>query len=92
MPRRSPVRSQVRSKNGRLPTYGDPAANDNPTLDDPVVRRAATDALGNLMGSIIVVDPETGRVLTIVNQRTAFEDGYQPCSAFKPAVALAALQ
>jgi cell division protein FtsI/penicillin-binding protein 2 len=37
------------------------------------------------------VDPSNGRILTIVNQKLAFES-YQPCSTFKPAIALAALE
>jgi cell division protein FtsI/penicillin-binding protein 2 len=38
-----------------------------------------------------VVNPENGQILSIVNQKLALESGYQPCSSFKPAVALAAL-
>jgi len=60
--------------------------------EDPVIRRAAVEALGKLPGSIVVVDPNSGRVLTIVNQNLALSSGYQPCSTFKPAVALAALE
>jgi cell division protein FtsI/penicillin-binding protein 2 len=41
---------------------------------------------------MVVVDPGSGRVLTVVNQQLAFGNGYQPCSTFKPAVALAALE
>ena len=76
----------------RLSSYGNPAAGDDLSRDDPVVRTAAVKALGNIMGSVIVVDPNSGRILTVVNQKLAFEDGYQPCSTFKPAVALAALE
>lgn len=76
----------------RLSSYGDPAAGDDLSRDDPVVRAAAVEALGNVMGSVIVVDPHSGRILAIVNQKLAFEGGYQPCSTFKPAVALAALE
>lgn len=75
----------------RFPTYGNPAEGDDPSRDDPVVRVAAVNALGNMMGSVVVVDPTNGRVLSVVNQELAFGGGYQPCSAFKPAVALAAL-
>ena len=35
--------------------------------------------------------PNTGRILTIVNQKLAFQSGYQPCSTIKVPVALAAL-
>ncbi|MBI3895316.1 MAG: penicillin-binding protein [Acidobacteria bacterium] len=76
----------------RLSSSGDPTTGDDPSKDDPVIRAAAVEALGNVMGSVIVVDPNSGRILTVVNQKLAFEDGYQPCSTFKPAVALAALE
>lgn len=75
----------------RYPTYGNPAQGDDPSRDDSVVRAAAVEALGNLMGAAVVVDPQSGRVLSVVNQQLAFGGGYQPCSAFKPVVALAAL-
>ncbi|MBI4458470.1 MAG: penicillin-binding protein [Acidobacteria bacterium] len=76
----------------KLSPYGDPTAGDDLARDDPVIRAAAVEALGNVMGSVIVVDPSSGRVLSVVNQKLAFEAGYQPCSTFKPAVALAALE
>jgi cell division protein FtsI/penicillin-binding protein 2 len=38
-----------------------------------------------------VTDANTGRILTIVNQKLAFKSGYQPCSTVKVPVALAAL-
>ena len=75
----------------KFPTYGDPTIGDDPSRDDPAVRAAAVSAIGDLMGAVVVVDPGTGRVLTVVNQQQAFGSGYQPCSVFKPAVALAAL-
>jgi cell division protein FtsI/penicillin-binding protein 2 len=56
------------------------------------VRQAALGALGNLSGSIVVVDPNSGRVLSIVNQKLALSSGFTPCSTFKPIVALAALR
>jgi len=38
-----------------------------------------------------VADADSGRVLTIVNQKLAYKSGYQPCSTIKVPVALAAL-
>jgi penicillin-binding protein 2 len=76
----------------RLSSYGNPTLDDNPIGDDPIVRQAAVEALGSLSGSIVVVDPNTGRVLTIVNQKLALSSGFTPCSTFKPIVALAALR
>ena len=84
-------RTPKKAATPRYPTYGSPAEGDDPSRDDPVVRVAAVNALGNMMGSVVVVDPTNGRVLSVVNQELAFGGGYQPCSAFKPAVALAAL-
>ena len=69
----------------------DPAAGDDVDGDDPTVRRAAVEALGARRGSIVVVDPTTGRVLTIVGQKLAFETGFIPCSTIKLVTALAAL-
>ena len=75
----------------RVPTYADSTEGDFIDGDDLVVRRAAVEALGPLNGSVVVSDPSTGRVLTIVNQRLAYQNGYQPCSTVKIPVALAAL-
>jgi cell division protein FtsI/penicillin-binding protein 2 len=59
--------------------------------EDLEVRRAAVDALGSYNGSIVVVDPNSGRILTMVNQKLALGSGYQPCSTVKIPVSLAAL-
>jgi penicillin-binding protein 2 len=59
--------------------------------EDPVVRRAAIDALGNMNGTVVAIDPDSGRILTMVNQKLALSSGAQPCSTIKLAVALAAL-
>jgi len=82
----------IRRSAPKAPAFADPTIGDNPSGEDPVVREAAIDALGNLSGSMIAVDPNSGRILTLVNQKLAYAGGYQPCSTFKPAVALAALQ
>lgn len=68
-----------------------PGAGDITEGDDPGVRQAALQALGKLNGSIVVVDPSDGRILTVVNQKLAFSGAFRPCSTFKPIVALAAL-
>jgi penicillin-binding protein 2 len=73
------------------PTYADSIDSDTITDDDLTVRRIAVWALGPYNGSIVVVDATTGRILSIVNQKVALGMGYQPCSTFKVAVALAAL-
>ena len=75
-----------------LSSYGTPGVDDNLLGDDPIIRSAALEALGRWNGSIVVVDPDTGRVLTMVNQKLALSSGFTPCSTFKPVVALAALR
>ncbi|HVA72545.1 MAG TPA: penicillin-binding transpeptidase domain-containing protein [Candidatus Limnocylindrales bacterium] len=76
-----------------VPTYmPDPAAGDDSRFDDPVVRQAALDALGRQNGSVVAVDPSTGRILTIVNQKLAYSAGFEPCSTTKPIIAVAALE
>ena len=59
--------------------------------EDPVVRQAAIDALGNMNGTVVAIQPTSGRVLAMVNQKLALSSGAQPCSTIKLSVALAAL-
>jgi penicillin-binding protein 2 len=73
------------------PTYADSTAGDFVDGDDLTIRRAAVEALGPYNGSVVVVDPQTGRILTIVNQKLALGSGFQPCSTIKVSVALAGL-
>jgi membrane carboxypeptidase/penicillin-binding protein len=60
--------------------------------EDPVVRQAALDALGNMHGTVVAIDPSNGRILAMVNQKLALSGGAEPCSTIKVSVALAALQ
>jgi beta-lactamase class D len=89
--KRARGRSYVAGGPWRTPSFADSTEGDNVNGEDLVVRRAAVQALGGLNGSVVVVDPETGRVLTIVNQKLAFSEGYQPCSTVKIYAALAGL-
>jgi cell division protein FtsI/penicillin-binding protein 2 len=59
--------------------------------EDPVVREAAIDALGNMNGTVLAIEPTSGRILAMVNQKMALSSGAQPCSTIKLSVALAAL-
>jgi cell division protein FtsI/penicillin-binding protein 2 len=69
----------------------DPTDGDNVDGDDLMVRRAAVAALGTVAGSIVAVDPGSGRILTMVNQKLALKSGFTPCSTIKLVTALAAL-
>jgi len=79
-----------RKRTVKTPAF-DPTANDDVDGEDLVVRRAAVDALGPQNGSVVVADPLTGRILTIVNQKLAFAGGFTPCSTIKLVTAVAAL-
>ncbi|HXW16092.1 MAG TPA: penicillin-binding transpeptidase domain-containing protein [Terriglobia bacterium] len=59
--------------------------------EDPIVRQAAIDALGNMNGTVVAIEPTSGRILAMVNQKLALSSGAQPCSTIKLAVALAGL-
>jgi penicillin-binding protein 2 len=59
--------------------------------EDPEVRRAAIAALGNHAGSVVVMDPKTGRVYAVVNQEWAVRRGFKPCSTIKLVTGLAGL-
>jgi len=61
------------------------------TGEDPVVRQAAIDALGNMYGTVVAINPDNGRILAMVNQKLALSSGAEPCSTIKVSVALAAL-
>lgn len=60
--------------------------------EDPIVRAAALAALGNMNGTALAIDPSTGRILAMVNQKLALSRGAEPCSTIKLTVALAALE
>jgi penicillin-binding protein 2 len=59
--------------------------------EDPIVRQAAIDALGDMNGTAVVIDPSNGRILAMVNQKLALSPGAEPCSTIKLTVAMAAL-
>jgi len=66
-------------------------ADDVTVGEDPVVRQAAIDAMGDMNGTAVVIDPSNGRILTMVNQKLALSPGAEPCSTIKITVAMAAL-
>lgn len=74
-----------------VPTFADSTIGDSVDGEDLVVRRAAVQALGPFNGTVVVANPANGRILTIVNQKLAFQGGFQPCSTIKVVAALAGL-
>ncbi len=70
---------------------GEVGAGDVTAGEDPVVRQAAIQAMGDMNGTAVVIDPTSGRILAMVNQKLALSPGAEPCSTIKLSVALAAL-
>lgn len=66
-------------------------AKDDLTGEDAEVRRIAVNALGNHAGTVVVMDPMTGRVYSIVNQEWALRRGFKPCSTIKLVTGVAGL-
>lgn len=66
-------------------------AKDDTTGEDPEVRRVAVNALGRHAGTVVVMDPMTGRVYTVVNQEWALRRGFKPCSTIKLVTGVAGL-
>lgn len=95
-PRRHGARKKSRRVHRWIETWDEPDFADSTSSDfidgeDLVVRRAAVEALGPYNGSIVVADPNNGRILTMVNQPLALKSGFQPCSTIKIVAALAGL-
>ena len=66
-------------------------SNDDLTNEDPEVRRVAMNALGNHAGTVVVMDPITGRVYSVVNQEWGLRRGFKPCSTIKLVTGVAGL-
>ncbi|HET9316143.1 MAG TPA: penicillin-binding transpeptidase domain-containing protein, partial [Vicinamibacteria bacterium] len=59
--------------------------------DDAAVGEACRRGLGSIPGAVVAMDPQTGRVIAVVNPTLGVERAYQPCSVFKIVVAMAGL-
>src|SRR3954468_20538125 len=79
--KKTPVSAKSLRKKKAAPKYKpappvDPTVGDNVDGDDLEIRRAAVEALGTMNGSVVVVDPTNGRILTMVNQKLALQGGF----------------
>ena len=66
-------------------------ARDNTAGEDMEVRAAAVRALGHHAGTVVVMDPTSGRVYSMVNQEWAVRRGFKPCSTIKLVTGIAGL-
>ena len=60
--------------------------------EDLAIRQVAVNALGAHAGSVVVMEAQTGKVLTIVNQDWAVRSSIRPCSTIKLVTAAAGLK
>lgn len=74
------------------PALGGGAAVSADAEMDAALERAAREALGDAEGTVVVMDPQTGRLRAVVNPRAAFGEAHAPGSAIKPFTALAGLR
>jgi penicillin-binding protein 2 len=81
----------VRTKRRAALPLVDPTVGDSVDGEDLTARRAAVQALGPQNGAVIVADPNTGRILSVVNQKLAYQGAYEPCSTIKIVAAVAGL-
>ncbi len=59
--------------------------------EDLDIRRAAVNALGKHAGMVVVLESQTGKVLSIVNQDWAIRRSFKPCSTIKLVTAVAGI-
>jgi membrane peptidoglycan carboxypeptidase len=64
---------------------------DDPTGEDEEVRRVAVAAAAGKAVSVVVMNPQNGRIYTIVNQEWGVRRGFKPCSTIKLLTGLAGL-
>lgn len=63
--------------------------NDDVEGEDLQIRRVAVETLGTAAGTVVVMDAQTGRILTIVNQDWGIRQAFKPCSTIKLVTAVA---
>jgi len=89
--RRAAIARQMAIDNAMRNEVQSYIAKDDLTGEDPEVRRVAVNALGNHAGTVVVMDPMTGRVYSMVNQEWALRRGFKPCSTIKLVTGVAGL-
>ncbi len=66
-------------------------AKDNTEGEDLRVRQTAINALGGRAGTVVVMEAQTGKIVTMVNQDWAVRHGFKPCSTIKLVTGVAGL-
>lgn len=86
------ILTRSRSVDGSLLRVAQGHISDDDVIgEDMEVREAAIEALGSHSGTVVVMEPTTGRVLSMVNQKWAIGKPFKPCSTIKLVTSIAAL-
>jgi beta-lactamase class D len=80
------------NKNGAENSILTSEYNDDVSKENPRFREAALHALKGHRGSVIVINPRTGQIYTIVNQDWAFRRQWTAASTFKMITGLAGIE
>jgi penicillin-binding protein 2 len=82
---------QIAFENGLKAETRENIQNDNTEGEDLQVRAAAVNALGNKAGTVVVMEAQTGKIVTMVNQDWAVKNSFKPCSTIKLVTGVAGL-
>ena len=89
--RRAAIARALAFERGLRTTTVENISKDQIEGEDLRVRQAAINALGGHAGSVVVMEAQTGKVLTIVNQDWAVRSTIRPCSTVKLVTGVAGL-
>ena len=89
--RRAAIARALAFERGLRTTTVENISKDKTDGEDMRVRQAAINALAGHAGSVVVMEAQTGKVLTIVNQDWAVRSTIRPCSTVKLVTGVAAL-
>lgn len=82
---------QIAFENGLKDETRQNILSDNTESEDLQVRAAAVNALGNKAGTVVVMEAQTGKIVTMVNQDWAVKRSFKPCSTIKLVTGVAGL-
>lgn len=83
--------ARPRGRKARLPALPSVILPPDASEKDRAVGEACRRALEGRRGSVVAMDPRTGRVIALVNPAYGLFKAYTPCSVFKIVVAIAGL-
>ena len=89
--RRRAIARAIAAENALRKTAADNISRDITDGEDLVIRKAVVDAIGNNAATAVVMETQTGKIITIVNQDWAIRKSFSPCSTIKLVTTVAGL-